>query len=90
MDNFTEKLRRLFAKAYGSRSQRTPQVQSMGGIILANQFVARLLPGLKARVVGSEGTLDQLLLKAQYEEAKAKELRMLDRPLPTKKLSPDN
>ena len=89
VDDFAEELRCLLPKAYGSRSQGTPEAESMGEIILANQLVAGLLPELKARVVGSERTLEQLLLKARFEKAKAKELRMLSRPLPTKKLSPD-
>ena len=73
VDDFAEELRHLLAKAYGSRSQGTPEAESMGEIILANQFVAGLLPGLKARVVGSDRTLEQLLLKARFENAKAKQ-----------------
>ena len=46
----------------------------MGQSVLANQFVAGLRPELKAEVVGSEGNMEQLLMKAQFEEAKQKEL----------------
>ena len=46
----------------------------MGQSVLANQFVAGLRPELKAKVVGSEGNMEQLLMKARFEEAKQKEL----------------
>ena len=46
----------------------------MGQLVLANQFVAGLLPELKAKVAGSEGKLEQLLTKARFEEAKLREL----------------
>ena len=47
----------------------------MGETILANRFVNGLLLSLKVKVVGSEGTMDQLFLKAGFEESKSGELR---------------
>ena len=88
-DDFAEELKRLFAKAYDGRSRGTPEAESMGETILANQFVAGLLPGLKSKLVGSEGTLGQLLAKARFEEAKSKELKALTRPPPPMK-KPNN
>ena len=38
------------------------------------QFVAGLLPEIKRRVVGVEGSFDQLLVKARFEEAKRRDL----------------
>ena len=46
----------------------------MGQTLLANQFVTGLRPDLKAKVVETEGNLDQLLVKARFEEAKRNEL----------------
>ena len=45
--------------------------------VLANQFVVGLRSELKAKVVGNEGNLDHLLIKARFEEAKQKELAMV-------------
>ena len=57
----------------------------MGQTVLANQFIAGLRPELKAKVVGTEGNLEQLLLKARFEEAKRKELAAIKtNPLPKK------
>ena len=42
--------------------------------VLAYQSVSGLLPELKAKVAGAEGTFDQLWIKARFEEAKLKEL----------------
>ena len=55
----------------------------MGQSVLANQFIAGLRSDLKSKVVGVEGSLEQLLLKARSEEAKKRELRELSlRTLP--------
>ena len=40
---------------------------------MAYQFVAGLKPNLKSKLAGVEGTLDQLLVKTRFEEAKAHE-----------------
>ena len=65
-----------------------PEGEVWGQRLLANQFVAVLGTELKSKVVGQEGNLDQLLLKARFEEAKRKELAcrrsapFVKRPLP--------
>ena len=41
----------------------------MGQSVLAYQFVAGLTGDLKAKLVGCEGTFDELLVKARFEEA---------------------
>ena len=41
---------------------------------MANQFISGLQPVLKSKVVGTEGNLEQLLVKACFEEAKIREL----------------
>ena len=44
----------------------------MGWAVLANQFLAGLHPDLqlKGKLAGQEGTFDQLLARARFEEAK--------------------
>ena len=46
----------------------------MGQTLLANQFVAGLRPDLKRKLIGVEGVLEELILKARFEEAKSREL----------------
>jgi len=72
-DEYVEALR-LFVKAYSNLSRGGQKAESMGQPVLANQFVNGLKPGLKAKVVSNEGNMEQLLMKARFEEAKQKEL----------------
>ena len=44
----------------------------MGQTVLANQFISGLYSEHKSKVVGIDGGLKQLLLKAHFEEAKRK------------------
>ena len=46
----------------------------MGKSVLAYQFVSGLLPELKAKVAGTDGDFEHQLTKAQFEEAKVREL----------------
>jgi hypothetical protein len=46
----------------------------MGQTLFANQFVTGLRPDLKRKLVGTEGGLQELVLKARFEEVKACEL----------------
>ena len=45
----------------------------MGQTVLVNQFVSGLRPELQAKIVGLEGSMDELIMKARFEEAKTKE-----------------
>lgn len=53
--------------------QRDSEAEGVGQTVLASQFVTGLLPSLQAKVVGME-RMHQLVLRAQFEEAKNKEL----------------
>ena len=64
-------------KAYSNLARGGQEAEVMGQSVLANQFVAGARPELKAKVVGSEGNMEQLLMKARFEEAKEKELAMV-------------
>ena len=46
----------------------------MGQSLLSSQFVAGLVPELKTKVAGLEGSLEKLLTKARFEEAKIRDL----------------
>ena len=46
----------------------------MGQSVYANQFVSGLKPELKSKVVGFEGSFEQLHVKARFEEAKLQDL----------------
>ena len=74
VDAYAQDLRQRFYKAYPTVQQGTRDAEEMGQLVLANQFLAGLLPELKSKVAGSEGNFEQLLTKARFEEAKLREL----------------
>ena len=80
-------MRKLFNKAYSTVVRGEPEANSMGQTVLANQFIAGLHPELKAEVVGTDGNLEQLLVKARFEEAKKRELTKNKATPPPKKPS---
>ena len=74
VDDFAQELRKLHSKAYAATTYANPEAEKVGQMVLANQFISGLRPELQAKVVGMEGSMDALVLKARFEEAKAKEL----------------
>lgn len=74
VDSYAQALRGLFQKAYPTGQRGSPEAESMGKAVLASQFVAGLVPGIKAKVAGSEGDIEALLAKARFEEAKLRDL----------------
>jgi len=81
VDEFSQGLRKLFARVYAGISQSGPEAEQIAQTVLANQFIIGLRPELKSKVVGTEGNLDQLLAKAKFEEAKRRDLAELSGPL---------
>ena len=57
-----------------SLSLCTTRAEKLGQMMLVNQFVAGLYEEIKTKVVGIEGSFDQLLGKARFEEAKLRDL----------------
>ena len=74
VDSFAQELRRLFRKAYPSASRGSQEAEEMGKAVLASQFVTGLREDIKAKLAGCDGDLDQLLVKARFEEAKIRDL----------------
>ena len=74
VDEFVQELRKLYAKAYAAVAYGMPEAEEVGQRVLASQFVTGLRAELKSKVVGMEGKVDELVVKARFEEAKSKEL----------------
>ena len=85
VDTYAQDLRNLFQKAYPKARQGSKEAEEMGKAVLAHQFAACLLPDLKVKVAGADGTFEELLSKARLEEA---ELRDLPTTTKTVKSSP--
>ena len=83
VDAYAQELRTLFNKAYPSVQQGTREAEALGQTILTNQFVVGLLPDIKAKIVGSEGNFNQLLLQARFEEVKLRELGVIQSSSPS-------
>ena len=74
VDTYAQDLRNLFQKAYPKARQGSKEAEEMGKAVLAHQFAAGLLPDLKVKVAGADGTFEELLSKARLEEAKLRDL----------------
>ena len=74
VDAYAQDLRRLFYRAYPRVQQGAQEAEDLGRSVLAYQFVAGLQPDIRRKLAGQEGSFDQLLTRARFEEAKLKEL----------------
>ena len=73
VDDYAQELRKLHSKAYATVTYANPEAEKVGQMVLVNQFISGLRPELQSKVVGMEGNMDAVVLKARFEEAKAKE-----------------
>jgi hypothetical protein len=88
VEQFVQDLRKLFNRAYARDGL---QAERIGQILLANQFVAGLRPELKRKLIGVDGSLEELVLKARFEEAKGREFAgHQSGSQPSKELPPKN
>ena len=71
VDQYAQDLRRLFYKAYPKAKQGSEEAEDLG---LAYQFASGMNAALRSKVAGVEGTFDELLVKARFEEAKFQDL----------------
>ncbi len=74
VDSYAQSLRALFYRAYPHTTQGSSEAETMGQSVLTYQFVAGLRPEIKAKVVGSDGDFEELLVKARFQEAKIRDL----------------
>ena len=72
VDQYAQNLRRLFHQAYPQTQQGSQEAEDIGRAVLASQFASGLLPDVKRKVAGSDGDMQQLLVKARFEEATSK------------------
>ena len=87
VDAYAQDLCRLFHLAYPRARQGSQEAEDMGRSVLASQFVAGLLPDIKLKLAGVEGSLDELLVKARFQEAKLRDLAGISSMVVTKKPS---
>ena len=76
VDNYAQELRRLYQRAYPESFQGSVDAERMGKTLLASQFVSGLRSEIKKGVTSSNQScnIEQLLVKARFEEAKLAEL----------------
>ena len=74
VDSYAQELKRLFYKAYPKTLQAGQATEEMGQSVLSSQFVTGLQRDIKVKLAGQEGSIDQLLVKARFEEAKLRDL----------------
>ena len=74
MDGYAQELKRLFYKAYLKTLQAGQATKEMGQSVLSSLFVTGLQRDIKVKLAGQEGSIDQLLVKARFEEAKLRDL----------------
>lgn len=67
-------VRKLHSKAYSATTGGNAEAVKLGQIVLVNQFVSGLRSELQSKVVGVEGSMEEIVAKARFEEAKRKEL----------------
>ena len=72
---YAQDLNRLYQRAYPHSERRSADAEKMRQTVLAYQFVASLKPQIRLKVAGHEGSFEQLLMKAQLEEAKLRDLQ---------------
>ena len=74
VDQYAQDLKKLFLRAYPPRQHEAPGAEIMAQSVIAYQFVDGLLPEIKVKLAGCEGTFEQLLSKARFQEARLREL----------------
>ena len=80
VDQFAQDLQKLYNLAYAGATSKGPQAERMGQTLLVNQFITGLQSDLKQKLIGTEESLEELILKPRFEEAKTPKL-VGDRPM---------
>ena len=66
-------------KAYPPSQREAPGAQTMAQSVLTYQFVDGLVPELKAKLAGSEGSFEELLSKARFQEAHLRDVVSMEK-----------
>ena len=89
VEQFAQEIQKLFNQAYARAAQEGTEAEKLAKTLLANQFVTGLRPELKRKLIGVEGRLEELILKARFEEVKGRELALeVNRSTVTKQHTP--
>ena len=75
MEEHAQDLNRLYQHAYPHSERGSADAERMGQTVLAYQFVASLKLEIRLKLAGHEGSFEQLLMKARFEEAKLHDLQ---------------
>ena len=90
VDHYAQDLKRLFCRAYTPAQRGSQEAESMTQSVLAYQFVAALQHDIKSKVAGCEGTFEELLTKARFQEARLRDVIQTGKshqPAPTTKMT---
>ena len=74
----------LYNLAYAGATSEGPQAERMGQSLLTNQFITGLQPHLKRRLIGVEGSFEEIVLKSRFEEARRGEFAAEKPKAPTR------
>ena len=74
VDTFAQEKNSLFRKANHPAQKGSEEVETIGRVVWANQFLAGLYPELKGKLTRQEGTFDHLVAMACFGEAKLGDL----------------
>ena len=77
MDSYAQDARKLFHKAYPPVQQGNRETEEMGKAVLAYQFVSGLRPEIRRKLVGMEGSFDQLLRDLMDSDTKPTQKRVI-------------
>ena len=85
VEEYAQDLNRLYQRAYPHSERGSADAERMGQTVLAYQFVAGLKPEIPLKLAEHEGSFEQLLMKARFEEAKLHDLQPI--PENTKRMT---
>ena len=77
VEDYAQDLNKLYQRAYPQSERGSEEAERMGQTVLAYQFAAGLKPEIRLKVAGTEGSFEQLLMRACFEEAKLRDLQSI-------------
>ena len=77
VEEYAQDLNKLYQQAYPQSEKGSEEAEKMGKTVLAYQFAAGLKPEIRLKVTGTEGSFEQLRMRARFEEAKLRDLQFI-------------